>query len=157
VSLAFSRYLYEIRASKVLTAMNLQDTHGIAPELYQQITAPENISHAVEAMRLFLRDGDESKFESAVALYVAAARYRQEPIEHVTSGLCQLAEDLEGPRQEAEVLLRPSRMHELIFTGILRAFYGDLAVERARGARAQRRADAPQHVDAGTWPRRPQD
>ena len=137
--------------------MDLPDTHGIAPELYQRITAPENTSNAVDAMREFLRAGNETQFETAVALYVASARFRQEPIEQVVSALCLLAEDLEGARDKTEVILRPTRMHELIFTGILRAFYGELAVERARGASAQRRADAPQHVDAGTWPRRPQD
>ena len=136
--------------------MNLQNTHGIASELYQAITAPENLSHAVAAMREFLRDGDESRFQSAVALYVASARFRHEPVERVASALCLIAEDLEGPR-EADTLLRPTRLHELIFTGILRAFYGEVAVERARGASAQRKADAPQHVDAGTWPRRAQD
>lgn len=137
--------------------MDLKESHGLAPEVYQRITAPENTAAAVEAMRAFLREGDESKFETAVALYVAAARFRQEPVEEVASVLCKLAEELEGPRPESDVLLRPTRMHELIFTGVLRAFYGELAYERMRGARAQRKADAPQHVDAGTWPRRPQD
>lgn len=137
--------------------MNLQTSHGIAPELYQGFTAPESISSAVEAMRDFLRSGDEAKFESAVALYVAAARFRQEPIERVVSALYQQAEDLEGPRFEADLLRRPTRMHELLFTGVLRAFYGDVAVQRALGASAQRKADARQHVVAGTWPRRPQD
>jgi hypothetical protein len=66
-----------------------------------------------------------------------------------------LAENLEGPRRENEVRMRPTRMHELIFTGILRAFYGDPAVLRAVGARAQRKADAPQHTKSGTWPRKP--
>jgi hypothetical protein len=137
--------------------MNRLETHGIPSELYQRITSPENSSSAIEAMEEFLRDGDESKFEASVALYVASARFRQEPIEQVTAALCTSAEDLEGPRREADIILRPSRMHELIFSGILRAFYGDVAVERARGARAQRKADASQHVESGTWPRRPQD
>ena len=137
--------------------MNLQETHNIPPELYQRIASPENSSNAVDAMRVFLREGDESKFESAVALYVASARFRHEPIERVTATLCMLAEDLEGPRREAEVLMRPTRMHELVFAGILKAFYGEIAFARSRGAMAQRKADAPQHVDSGTWPRRPQE
>lgn len=137
--------------------MNLQDSRDIASELYRLSTAPQSVFDAVAAMREYLRSGDESRFEQAVAVYVAAARHRQEPIERVASALCQLAEALEPPRLEADALRHPSRMHELIFTDVLRAFYGDFAVERALGARAQRKADAPQHVDAGTWPRRPQD
>jgi hypothetical protein len=137
--------------------MNLKETHHIPPELYQRIASPENSSNAIDAMLAFLREGDESKFESAVTLYVASARFRQEPIEQVAASLCTLAEDLEGPRREADILVRPTRMHELIFSGILKAFYGEMAVARARGAMAQRKADAPQHVDSGTWPRRPQD
>ncbi|HJQ55121.1 MAG TPA: hypothetical protein VJ825_14875 [Gemmatimonadaceae bacterium] len=132
-----------------------EPTHGIPPEQYQAITAPENSTNAVEAMRSFLRDGDATTFATAVALYVASARYRQEAIENVVAALCTLAESLEGPRRDAEILFRPSKMHELIFTGVLKAFYGEIAVERARGARAQRKADAPQHSERGTWPRRP--
>jgi len=134
-----------------------EPTHGIPPEQYQAITAAENTDHAVEAMRSFLRDGNQDAFATAVGLYVASARYRQEPIETVVAALCMLAEGLEGPRRDADILFRPSRMHELVFTGVLKAFYGEIAVERARGARAQRKADAPQHSERGTWPRRPQD
>jgi len=134
-----------------------ESSHGIAPELYQGITAPQNTDNAVEAMRSFLRDGDANAFATAVALYVASARYRQEAIETVVAALCTLAESLEGPRRDADILFRPSKMHELIFTGVLKAFYGEIAVERARGASSQRRADAPQHAERGTWPRRPED
>jgi hypothetical protein len=131
--------------------------HGIAAELYQRITAPENTSNAIDAMKSFLRDDNEAAFSNAVALYVASARYRQEPIETVTGALCTLCEILEGPRKTGEKFMAPSRMHELLFTGVLKAFYGVVEVERARGARAQRKADAPQHAERGTWPRRPAD
>lgn len=131
--------------------------HGIPAELYQRITAPENASRAVEAMKTFLRDDNEAAFSEAVALYVASARYRQEPIETVVGTLCTLCENLEGPGKNGETFMTPSRMHELLFTGVLKAFYGMAAVERARGARAQRKADAPQHAERGTWPRRPAD
>jgi len=124
---------------------------------YQRITASENASNAVEAMKVFLRQGDEPAFEYAVALYVASSRHRQEPIEQVTAALCALAEDLEGQGPDDEILLHPSRMHELLFNGILRAFYGDVAVERAIGARAQRKVDAHLHVETGTWPGQPGD
>jgi hypothetical protein len=133
------------------------DVPEIPLESYERITAHGNITHAIEAMQAFIRKGDVSKFEYAVALYVASARNRQEPIEKVTGALCALAENLEGPKGEAEILAHPSRMHELIFNGILRAFYGVVAVERADGARAQRKADASQHVESGTWPRRAKD
>jgi hypothetical protein len=133
------------------------DVPDIPLESYERITAHENITHAIEAMQVFIRKGDVAKFEYEVALYVASARYRQEPIEKVTGALCTLAENLEGPKGEAEILLHPSQMHAMIFNGILRAFYGDVAVDRAFGAQAQRKADASQHVESGTWPRRPKD
>lgn len=132
-------------------------SHGIPPDRYEAITAPQNTANAVEAMRSFLRDGDGTTFSNAVALYVASARYRQEPIEAVAAALCNLAEVMEGPRRDAEILFHPTKMHELIFAGVLKAFYGEIAVERARGARAQRKADAPQHTERGTWPRRPEE
>lgn len=133
-----------------------ESTHGIPPERYQAITAPENASNAVEAMRSFLRDGDAATFATGLALYFASARYRQEAIETVVAALCTLAESLEGPRRDSDIVFRPSKMHELIFTGVLKAFYGEIAVERASGARAQRKADAPQHSERGSWPRRPE-
>lgn len=133
------------------------ETHGLAPAVYQTITASENISKVIGAMQAFLREGDEPKFATAVALYVASARFRQEPIERVVGALCRLVEEIEGPKRDSELALQPSRMHELVFTGVLKAFYGDVAVERSRGARAQRKADAPQHRESGTWPRRPDD
>jgi hypothetical protein len=133
------------------------ETHGLAPSVYQTITASDNISNAIGAMQAFVREGDEEKFATAVALYVASARFRQEPIEQVVGALCRLVEEIEGPKRDSEPILKPSRMHELVFTGILKAFYGDIAVERSRGARAQRKADAPQHRERGTWPRRPED
>ena len=127
----------------------------LPPEVNERITASENTEKAVGAMKVFLEQGDEEAFEYAVAVYVASARTRQEPIERVVAALCLLASDLEGPRSENEILMHPTRMHELLFAGILRAFYGDPAVLRAVGARAQRKADAPQHTISGTWPRKP--
>jgi hypothetical protein len=135
--------------------MSRRPTPVIPAPLYQDITAPENAETAVEAMQVFIREGNEETFEYAVALYVASAKHRQEAIETIAGALCQLAANLEGPRRENDVLLRPTRMHELIFTGILRAFYGDVAVDRGIGASAQRKADAPQHTQSGTWPRKP--
>lgn len=133
-----------------------ESSHGIPPERYQPITALQNADNAVEAMRAFLRDGNSEAFANAVAIYVASARYRQEPIETVVAALCSIAESLEGPRRDSDVLFAPTRMHELIFTGVLKGFFGEVAVERARGASAQRKADAPQHNEHGTWPRRPE-
>jgi hypothetical protein len=132
-------------------------SHGIPADRYEAITAPQNAGNAVEAMRSFLRNGDTKTFSNAVALYVASARYRREPIETALAALGKLAEGLEGPRRDADILFRPSKMHELVFSGILKAFYGEVAVERAQGARSQRKADAPQHTQRGTWPRRPED
>jgi hypothetical protein len=121
---------------------------------YLQVTAPENTASAIRAMREFLVRHDEATFERAVALYVASARHRQEPIEKVAAALSALAPDVEGPLFNANEPVARSRMHSMIFTGILRAFYGDVAVERGIGASAQRKADAPQHTKAGTWPSR---
>ena len=125
--------------------------------VYEHLTAAENHEQAVAAMQIFVRQGDEEAFEYAVAIYVASARSREDPIERVASTLCLLAANLEGPRSEKDTLVGPTRMHQLIFSGILRAFYGDAAVLRAVGARAQRKADAPQHTISGTWPRKPAD
>jgi hypothetical protein len=77
--------------------------------------------------------------------------------ERFAVALCLMASDLEGPRYENDIVLNPTRMHQLLFAGVLRAFYGDPAVLRAIGARAQRKADAPQHTLSGTWPRKPAD
>ena len=103
-------------------------------------------------MRKFLAGGDTAAFERAVGLYVASARSRQEPLERVVGALVMLASDVEGPQIDLDTPSGQSRMHELIFSGILRAFYGGVAVERGIGASAQRKADAPQHTKAGTWP-----
>src|SRR5206468_7281003 len=103
---------------------------------YVDITAPENTATAIRAMREFLVRGDESAFEHSVALYVASARHRQEPIERVAAALSLLASEVEGPLVNATEAVERSRMHALIFTGILRAFYGDVAVERGIGASA---------------------
>jgi len=135
--------------------MSRRDVPDIPPDLYEALPAPENTAKAIEAMEVFLIQGDERKFEYAVALYVASARHREEPIERVTGALCMLAENLQGPRRAAKRLLHPTQMHELIFNCILRAFYGDVAVDRAIGAGSQRKADAPQHTKSGTWPKRP--
>jgi hypothetical protein len=137
----------------------MREESGLQPDgvVYSQITAPENTASAVRAMREFLARHDESTFEHAVALYVASARNRQEPIERVAGALALLAWDIEGPVVSAEEPVERSRMHALIFTGILRAFYGDVAVERGIGASSQRKADAPQHTKAGTWPSRQAD
>jgi hypothetical protein len=129
----------------------------IAPELYQHLTAAQNADHVVEAMRLFLLEGDDEKFELAVAVYVASARYRREQIETVAGALAMLAGSVEGPAVDNDLVRRPTRLHQLIFSGILRAFYGDAAVDRALGASAQRKADAPQHTKSGTWPIIPRD
>ena len=108
-------------------------------------------------MKLFIAQGDRESFQHAVSIYCTAARGRAEQIETVVSALCRLATDIEGPRPEEDVLQGPTDMHGLIFEGILRAFYGDVAVDRASGASAQRKADATQHGMSGTWPKRPPD
>ena len=134
------------------------ETSALQPDdaAYTHITAPDNSASAVRAMREYLLRSDESTFEHCVALYVASARHRQEPIEKVAAALSLLASEVEGPLVTATEPQR-SRMHALIFSGILRAFYGDVAVERGIGASAQRKADAPQHTKAGTWPSRQAD
>lgn len=135
--------------------MNRRTAFEVAPEIIEQLTAAQNTEKAVEAMKLFLVEGGEEKFELAVAVYVASARSRQEPIEKVAGALSALAGVLEGPQSDDLFLMRPTRLHQLIFSGILRAFYGDITVDRALGASAQRKADAPQHTRSGTWPTRP--
>ena len=122
--------------------------------IVEQLTQPDSVDTAVAAMKLFIEKGDKEKFQNAVAIYCTAACERKEGVETVLAALCHLAADIEGPRPEG-LQLQPSEMHGLIFSGILRAFYGNAAVDRATGARAQRKADAPQHVTSGTWPRPP--
>jgi hypothetical protein len=133
------------------------DPTAIPPHIREQLTRPDGTAQALEAMKLFVNKRDEAAFERAVALYVASARERDEPIETVLAVLCELASGLEGPRVVEELLLHPTKMHRLIFAGILRAFYGSVAVEREIGASAQRKADATQHVEKGTWPKRAAD
>lgn len=129
---------------------------AIPPTIHQRLTQPESVEAAIDAMKQFLVEGDRETFQHAVAAYCAGACDRGDEVQTVLGALCRLAEELEGQSPGAEdVLLRPSEMHSLIFAGILRAFYGNAAVDRAAGARSQRRADAPQHVKGGTWPNRP--
>lgn len=133
-------------------------TASIHPTIHRQLTQPETVEAAVAAMKSFVAKGDRETFQAAVAIYCAGACERGDEVQTVLGALCQLATDLEGPTPKAEsVQTRPTEMHGLIFSGILRAFYGDPAVDRGTGARAQRKADAPQHVKSGTWPNRPVD
>lgn len=130
-------------------------TVTIPSAIHRQLTQPDSIEAAAAAMTLFLAHGDRHAFQDAVAIYCTAARERTEEVETVIATLCCVGADLEGPNsRDQELLLRPSEMHQLILGGILRAFYGDAAVDRAAGASAQRKADAPQHAKGGTWPRR---
>ena len=115
---------------------------------------PDSVEAAVAAMKLFIEKADKEKFQNAVAIYCTGACERKEEVETVLGALCRLAADIEGPKTDT-LELRPSEMHSLIFAGIMRAFYGNAAVDRATGARGQRKADAPQHVLSGTWPRPP--
>lgn len=129
-------------------------TATIPPVLHQQLKRPDSIEEAVEAMKLFIEKGDKETFQRAVAIYCTGACERKEEVETVLGALCRLAADLERPTDK-DSLMHPTEMHSLIFAGILRAFYGDAAIDRAAGASAQRKADAPQHVQSGTWPKRP--
>jgi hypothetical protein len=129
-------------------------TPTIPPTIHQLLTQPESVDAAVDAMKLFIAEGDPEAFQHAIAIYCAGACERGDECHLVLGALCRLAADLEGLPDEG-VFLKPSAMHSLIFTGILRAFYGDRAVDLGAGARAQRKADAPQHVHNGTWPKPP--
>jgi hypothetical protein len=134
----------------------ISDRSEIASDVHDLLLNPPNTAMALEAMQSFIEKGDKAAFKHAVALYVKSARARNESIETVLGVLCTLATDLEGPRVADDgVLLHPTTMHELIFAGILRAYFGTVAVERGIGASSQRKADAPEHVKTGTWPRRP--
>jgi hypothetical protein len=133
----------------------ITDQFEIAPDVHDLLLNPPNTAMALRAMQSFIAKGDKAAFKHAVALYVKSARTRNESIETVLGVMCTLATDLEGPRVAGGVLLHPTTMHELIFAGILRAYFGAVAVERGIGASSQRKADAPEHVKTGTWPRRP--
>lgn len=133
-------------------------TASLPPTIHRQLAQPESVEAAVAAMELFIKKGDRETFQVAVAVYCVAACERGDEVQTVLGALCRVAADLEGPRgRDEDVLARPSEMHSLIFSGIMRAFYGDLAVDRQRGASAQRKADALQHTKNGTWPNRPVD
>ena len=133
-------------------------TSTIPPAVHQQLTQPESVDAAVAAMKLFVAQGDTEAFQEAVALYCVGACDRGDEIHTVLGALCRLAADVEGARTfDKLVLARPTELHSLIFAGILRAFYGDGAVDRGVGARAQRKADAPEHVKNRSWPKRPAD
>lgn len=125
----------------------------IPPAIQKQLTRPESTEAAISAMKLFVAKGEKETFQHAVATYCAGACERGDEVQTVLGALCRLAIDLEGPRLKSEgVLAGPSELHSLIFAGILRAFYGDAAVDRSVGASAQRKADASQHIQSGTWP-----
>ncbi len=124
----------------------------IPPELYEHLTNVENVDQVTSAMQTFLDNGDEVTFEYAVALYLASARFRGEPIPKVLGVLTSLSESVQG-----RVLSPPSRLQATIFRGILRAFYGEVAVEGEgeNGARAQGEAGATPPIEPGTWPTSP--
>ena len=126
----------------------------LPPPIVEQLTRPGSVEAAVAAMKLFIEKGDKEKFQNAVAIYCIGACDRKERVETVLGALCCLAADVEGPRTDG-LQMRPTEMHSLIFAGIMRAFYGNAAVDRATGARAQRKADAPQHVVNRSWPKPP--
>lgn len=129
---------------------------AIPPSIDQRLTRPESVEAAIDAMKLFLLKGDREAFQQAVAIYCVGARESGDQVQTVLGALCRVAEDMESQSPSGgNILLRPSEMHSLIFAGILRAFFGNAAVDRAAGASSQRRADAPQHVRGGTWPSRP--
>ena len=128
-------------------------SEAIPPAIQKQLTHPESAEAAIHAMKLFIAKGDKETFQNAVATYCAGACERGDEVQTVLGALCRLALDLEGPRVKLDgVFAGRSELHSLIFAGILRVFYGDAAVDRAVGARAQRKADASQHVQSGTWP-----
>lgn len=133
------------------------DPTSIPPALREDLARPQNTDAALEAMKLFISNGDEATFEQAVALYCTSARAREEPIEEVLAVLCRLGNDLEARHRKDEPLAGPIQIRALIFAGILRAFYGNAEVDRAIGASAQRKADASQHTRSGTWPKQPSD
>lgn len=95
----------------------------IPPELYEHLTTVENVNQVTSAIRAFLDKGDEVTFEYAVALYLAAARFRREPIAKVLTVLTDLGDAIEGL-----VPSPPSHLRASIFRGILRAFYGEVVV-----------------------------
>lgn len=101
----------------------------IPPALYEHLTNAQSTNRVIGAIKIFLEKGDAVTFEYAVALYLAAARAREEPIDVVLSVLTNLSESIEGT-----VLSPPSYLQTLIFRSILRAFYGEVAVagERTR-------------------------
>ena len=110
-----------------------RDTPKIPPHLYRDLTAPQNAENAIAAMQTFLSDGDEEAFKAAVALYVASARHRQEPIEKVVAALTKLGTSVEGYQKHGHTLFESTRLHQLAFAGILRAFYGDVAADSRGG------------------------
>ena len=110
-----------------------RDTPKIPPHLYRDLTAPQNAENAIAAMQSFLSDGDEEAFKAAVALYVASARHRQEPIEKVVAALTKLGTSVEGYQKHGHTLFESTRLHQLAFAGILRAFYGDVAADSRGG------------------------
>lgn len=96
----------------------------IPPELYEHLTNAENIDQVTRAIRSFLDNNDEVRFEYAVALYLASARSRAEPIDRVLQVLTNLGDTIEG-----QVSSPPSHLRVSIFRGILRTFYGEVTVE----------------------------
>lgn len=100
----------------------------IPPDLYDHLTKAQSADQVIGAIKAFLDNGDEVTFEYAVAVYLAAARFREEPIERVLQVLTSLGESIEGL-----VASPPSRLSALIFRGILKAFYGEVTVEPQRG------------------------
>jgi len=96
----------------------------IPAELYEYLTNVENVDQVSRAIRTFLDSGDEVTFEYAVAVYLASARFRAQPIAEVLQVLTSLTESIEG-----RTLSSPSSLQASVFRAILRAFYGEVTVE----------------------------
>lgn len=114
-------------------------------QLFRVISCEENAEHVSQAMHTFLANGDVSRFEQAVAVFVRSARARGEAVERVLAVLIGLAEAREGTAYPHDWTLTDLRL--LVLRGVLLTFYGETSVaprdpgiERRSGDR--RRGDA---------------
>ena len=126
---------------------------GFTREMHDRITREQNTEDAAGAIATYLSDGDTQSFEYAVALYVSAARQREEPIERILAALNAAGDKAKGLHVGPGKVPSEIHLYQLILSGVLRAFYGEVAVAEEHGAADQRKVDAPQHAGAGTWPR----
>ena len=90
--------------------------------LFEVIASPESAERAAEAMRVFVKRGDSTALEQAIAIYARSARARGQKIENVLAELNKLSHEQHERYSHDGELLKPSQLKKLVLQTVLEAF-----------------------------------